>query len=186
MITIKMLASQARVLQNVLKIARKNKVRKTYHNIFILAGAVHATDGKMLVRLDTCEECAKLDDGLYEILKIVKVRGLQDKFALLSVNKLDEASPLVDMLFNRPQVSGYVKIVINKDKLMLTKTVIDVFTKLHLACNYMYFDALAQLDCVFTAHVIANDIHNKEMPILKLTSDGITILIMPFKYNNEN
>lgn len=164
-------------LNKLLKIARKDRYREVLHNLLVEDGAVHATNGKMLIRLNKGVNSSPepLESGVYEILKIDKLPRMPT--IEVTINKIDGQPPAMSMIINAPVNKDFKSFTLHLDNTTqgITHAVIRIFKVFGHAFNYEFLNCLSSLDCNLYASLL-----NGTSPAVKLESDAVTALIMPF------
>lgn len=171
-----------KALNGLLKLSRKDKHRETLHHLLIRDGAVHVTNGRMLIRLDKGKglepEPLKLETGVYEILKVdIESKRLP---ALLSVEKIEGQPPEMDAVINAPVNKDFkpFDLRIEGNAQSLSSAVVRCYRAFKQAFSYEFLGILSPLEGTFKASLLSGT-----NPALKLESDALTALIMPFTLN---
>ncbi len=168
-----------KALNGLLKSARKDKNRSILHNLLVEDGAIHVTNGRMLIRLNKGAglepEPLKLAAGVYEILKTdISSKHLP---AILSVEKIEGETPKMGQLLNAP-VKSEIKsfdLHFEGDAQSLSLAIVKLYRAFKHPFNYEFLSILSPLDHGFRVSLL-----NGTLPALKLESDAVTALIMPF------
>ncbi len=169
--------NQWKVIKRILARSGKSN-RHAYKELIIWDKEIHATDGRILMRINKESRLEdNLDNGSYEVLKVEK-DGLV--FTEITINKTETVTPNVSHITNSKIVSSNpsVNIHIGKglnDHTSLTKAILVLFDNFKEAYDYESIFVFAPLNSDFKAT------HQDSGGMLRLESFEVLCLVMPFK-----
>lgn len=173
-----------KALNGLLKLSRKDKHRGILHHLLVEDGAIHATNGRMLIRLNKGKglepEPLKLPAGVYEVLKA----GIEGKHlpALLSVEKIEGNSPSMGHLIGAGMNKDFKPFDLHLEDTPqgLSLAVVKLYRAFKQAFSIEFLRILAPLDHDLRAVLL----NSASGATLRLESDVVTALIMPFTIND--
>lgn len=168
-----------KALLGLLKLARKEKDRVLLHHLLVENGAIHVTNGRMIIRLNKGvglePEPLKLSDGIYEILK-ADTTGKHSP-AFLCVEKIEGTPPTMDVLINASAADFKpFNLYLERNAESLSTAVVKLYRAFKQAFNYQFLEILTPLEYALQVFLLQNG----KITTLKLDSDAVTALIMPF------
>ena len=167
---------ELKALQSIMK-RNKQGMREALRHLLIEDGALHATDGKVLLRIDPeVVPAGGLVSGVWEVLKVDKTRPRLPSEVTLSRLEALQAPSLKVLLSQKTNKSAPApfELPIDAEAITRSKAIITLFDRFRKAYSYELLGTLAPLDRSFEASLV------DDRGMLRLENCKATALVMAF------